>query len=269
MKRVKLFEQFANENKATFSETVLTALDPTLITITERMKMSIAKSFEEKFGREKTFTEWEVEMIKLGLIVDLFKSFQNYIYDTDTLVTIIPREGTKGIEISAVIERDGQQYDYFTSAIYAGGHNIQRLHMRYLVKTKLPKIKSDLASEYEQKYKNLTKVEKFNAQIKEKEEKIRNAKEHLEWAQTLTDDEKIKYSEEKSGYNRPTWQNVIDNGAVGNFNNSEEEFNQFMKDSDESSIKRFNLLNIESKISSIKSLEKDLVRLNTKLQKYL
>lgn len=269
MKPIKMFEQFVNESKVSFSKAVLNALNPTLLQITERIKASIAEDFEKQFGYEKQFNEWEVEMIKLKLIVDLFTSFQNYIYDTDQLVSIIPHEGPKGIEIKAVISRDGQEYNYFTSAIYAGGFNIQRLHLRYLVKTELPKIKSDLAREYEQKYKNLTKAEKFNAQIKETEEKINKAKEHLEWAQTLTDDEKIKYSEEKSGYARPTWQTVIDNGAAGNFNDSEEEFNKFMKDSDESSIKRFNLLNIESKISYISSLEKDLIRLNAKLQKLL
>lgn len=269
MKRVKLFEHFVNENKVSFSEAVLTALDPTLMTITERMKKSIAISFEEKFGREKKFTEWEVEMIKLGLIVDLFKSFQNYIYDTDTLVTIIPREGTKGIEISAVIERDGQQYDYFTSAIYAGGHNIQRLHMRYLVKTKLPKIKSGLAREYEKKYKNLTKAEVINSKIKDYEEKLKKAQEELKWAQSLSDEEKLEYSEKHRGYLRPTWQDIINNGAAGNFNNSEEEFNEFARDSDRKQIEFFNNHYIEFRGRMIKMGEDEIQRQMVKLQKYI
>jgi hypothetical protein len=141
------------------------------------------------------------------------------------------------------------------------------LHLRYLVKTKLPKIKSDLALEYEQKYKNLTKAEKLNAQVQELEEKIEKAKEHLKWAQSLKDDEKLDYLQKNRGYERPTWQKVIDNGAAKNFNNSEAEFDAFMRNSDEKAINNFNALNIRGNLTFIESMEKSLIKLRAKLQK--
>lgn len=269
MRYLELFEQFNDKSNTTFSEAVLAALEPTLMNIAERMKKSIAKEFEEKFGRKKEFTEWDVEMIKLGLIVDLFKSFQNYIYDTDKLISVTPNEGAKGIEISAVIERAGVQYDYFTYAIYAGGHNIQRLHMRYLVKTKLPKIKSDIAREYEQKYKNLTKAEKIDSEIKRKEKEIERDKQDHKWALTLSDEEKIEHAIKTKGYVRRTWQEIIDNGAAGNFNNSEEEFNEYMRDSDKDQIKYFDRYFLDLIPQTIKTREKDIEKLKIKLQKLL
>lgn len=72
----------------------------------------------------------------------LISSVSAYLQTTDTLISCECDRSNKGIKILAVVNRDGKEYNFDTDCIYAGGHNIQVRHLRYIVKTKLLKIKN-------------------------------------------------------------------------------------------------------------------------------
>ena len=273
MKSVKLFEQYILESQGSqFSHAVLTALEPTILDMVDRIKVSIIAEYAKKDIKYE-INQWEEECIRIGLIVDMLKSFEKYTEPTDKLVKIQPRNGSKGIEIWATIARDGQDYDYYTEAIGAGGYNIQSYHFRYLTKTKLPnsKIKGTLANEYAEKLKRMTKAEKLNNDIKNWEDRIEKASQHIQQSLGFTDEEILaKYyaGDNSSGkpYKWPTWKEIVKNGSAKNFNNDEASFNQEKAKSEANSIEFWKSKNIKWKQQDIANGEKELKKLRAKLE---
>lgn len=269
MKTVKLYEQFITESKGSaFSHHVLAALEPTLMEMVERIKRQILEMYAKK-GINYTFTPWEDENIKLGLTIDMLKSFEKYTEPTDKLVSIQPKSGSKGIEIYATIERDGQSYDYYTEAIGAGGYNIQSFHYRYLTKTKLPsaKIKGTLAAEYIEKQKRLSKLEKLNQEIKSIERSIADIDAKFAEIANITDEQIAKILKDAGHYshNNPSWEQIIKNGAAKNFNNSEAEYLASVEKTKQDGLEFWKTQNIEWPTTRRKGLEKELIKLNAKL----
>lgn len=273
MKSVKLFEQFISESQdSQFSHAVLRALEPTILDMVDRIKAAIIAEYAKK-DIKYDVNPWEEECIRIGLIVDMLKSFEKYTEPTDKLVKIQPRSGSKGIEIWATVERDGQEYDYYTEAIGAGGYNIQSYHFRYLTKTKLPnaKIKGTLADEYAQQLKKLTKAEKLNNEIKNWEARIQKATEHIEQSLGFTDEEILaKYYAGDNSMGRPlkgtTWAEIVKNGAAKNYNNDENYYNQKTAEYEASNIDFWKTKNIKWKQQDIANGEKELKKLRAKLE---
>ena len=147
--------------KNPIKEEILLQLEKPMNEITARIIASEKKEYFERVGKEMNITPWMEEMIRLSLVIDLMKALQNYVLPTDELEQMNWYEGGKGIEIHARINRNGESHYFFTEAIYAGGYNIQRLHLRYLTKTDMKRVNSDLAIEYQNKYKALNKIEKL------------------------------------------------------------------------------------------------------------
>lgn len=273
MKSVKLFEQFISESQdSQFSHAVLRALEPTILDMVDRIKASIIAEYAKKDIKYE-INRWEEECIRIGLIVDMLKSFEKYTEPTDKLVKIQPRSGSKGIEIWATVERDGQEYAYYTEAIGAGGYNIQSYHFRYLTKTKLPnaKIKGTLADEYAQQLKKLTKAEKLNNEIKNWEARIEKNNQHIQQSLGFTDEEiLVKYLEGDNvtgkPYKWPSWDDLVKNGADKNYDNDENKFNQMRAKSNADSIEFWKTKNIKWKQQDIDTGEKELKKLRAKLE---
>lgn len=273
MKSVKLFEQYISESQGSqFSHAVLRSLEPTILEMVENIRLHIIKQYNDK-GMEYNVNEYELKMIRLSLIIDMLKSFEKYTEPTDKLIKIQASAARKGIEISAIIERDGQQYDYYTEAIGAGGYNIQSYHYRYLTKTKLPngKIKGTLADEYAQQLKKLTKAEKINAEIKGNEAHIAKQEADIEKALKLNDEEILAayYAGDNvtgKPYKWPTWEQIIKNGAAKNYNNDEAYYNQQKAESEAYNIESWKKRNIFWKQQNIEALTKNIKKLEIKLQ---
>lgn len=275
MIKVKLFEQFINEsNQGSFSQSVLTALNPTIITMVADIKNWIEEDYKKKNkGEELKLKEWDVEMIRLQLISDMLKSFEKYTDPTDSLVTIRANKGRKGIEILATIERNGDNYEYYTEAIGAGGYNIQSFHYRYLTKTKLrsSSIQSNpLSVEYIQKIKRMSKVEKINNDIKNFERDIEKIDAKFADIANITDAEILELVTQDANYfSWPTWEEIVSRGADKNYNYSEEEYNQRKKDEAIRKIEFWKTTNIEWPAKRRVSLEKEITKLKSKLSAFI
>jgi len=149
----------------TIKEEILDQLQNPINDLTAKIIESEKAFYLKKTGRELRITERDEEMIRLSLVIDLMKALQNYILPTDKLVGLNWYGGPKGIEISAGIERDGVRHLFVTEAITAGGYNIQRFHYRYIVKSKMPRVMSDLASEYVAKQKKMKTLERLEKEL--------------------------------------------------------------------------------------------------------
>ena len=136
MKKLKSYKQFLNESKQdNIVNVILDALEPTIV----EMVNETAAWFSVKFKQE--FTDFDREMTRLNLIFDMVKAIESYTKPTDQLLSMNVRKSVKGnIQIDAQIQRDRETYSFSTEAIYAGGHNIQRLHYRYILKLVFQKL---------------------------------------------------------------------------------------------------------------------------------
>jgi hypothetical protein len=172
-------------------EEILHQLEKPMNDITARIIESEKKEYLKKIGKELNVTPWMEKMIRLSLVIDLMKALQNYVLPTDELEQMNWYEGPKGIEIHASINRNGEKHYFLTEAITAGGYNIQRLHYRYLTKTKMPRVMSDLASEYVAEQKRLNKVEKLEKEIENYQTQITKYQQRIDELAPMSKEELI------------------------------------------------------------------------------
>ena len=265
MNKFKTYGQFINEsNQNNIVNVILDSLKPTIV----EMVAATEKWFVETFKQE--FTKYDRESARLNLIYDMVKSIEMYTLPTDSLITLNVRKSAKGnIEISSQIQREGTTYSFMTEAIYAGGHNIQRLHYRYIVKTNIPKTgASEISKEYSEKIKKMSKLEKLNQEIQSYEVRIKRATEDAETNSKLTDAEiiqSIKDNSKDSWYEWPTWDEIVSRDAAKNYNNDESFYNSERDNGIAKRIASWKQMNIEWKRKSIVDYQKTLKKLQAKL----
>lgn len=177
--------------KTPIKEAILLQLEKPINDLTARIIESEKQAYLKNVGKELNVTPWMEEMIRLSLVIDLMKALQNYILPTDELVGLNWYEGPKGIEISAGIEREGTRYLFVTEAITAGGYNIQRFHYRYIVKSKMPRVNGGLATEYQNQYKKLTKIEKLEKEIENLQNMINKYQTRIDYLTPMSHEELI------------------------------------------------------------------------------
>ena len=263
MKKIRSYEQFLNESKQdNIVNVILDALEPTIV----EMVNETEAWYSEKF--KKDFTDFDREMARLNLTFDMVKAVETYTQPTDSLLSINVSTSVKGnIEIRAQIQRDGETYSFLTEAIYAGGHNIQRLHYRYITKTNIPKTgASSISKEYSEKIKRMSKAEKLNAEIKQYEARVAKAQEDIVINSKLTDAEIIQVLKStKDWYEWPTWAEIVKRDAAKNYNNDEAYYNQEMADGIADSIESWKRINIAWKEQSLVAWSKEIKKLQDKL----
>jgi hypothetical protein len=172
-------------------EEILLQLEKPMNDITIRIIESEKAIYLKKTGKELIITPRIEEMIRLSLVIDLMKALQNYILPTDELEQMNWYEGVKGIEIHARINRSGETHHFMTEAITAGGYNIQRFHYRYITKTKMPRVMSDLAREYVEKQKRLNTVERLEKEIETHQNLINTAQVRIDHLTPMSKEELI------------------------------------------------------------------------------
>lgn len=138
-------------------------------------------------------SEKDFEYIKLCVTYDFLKSVEIYTKQGDILKEIKSGISIKGnLLINCTIERENKIYNLETDCIYAGGHNIQRLHYRYITKTNLPKTGNRTLSEtIKITIKNIDKKTKLLNDIKFYQEKISKLEGEVSKDILFTDEEII------------------------------------------------------------------------------
>jgi hypothetical protein len=230
-------------------EEILLQLEKPISDLTAEIIESEKAFHLKKTGKELRITPHMEEMIRLSLVIDLMKALQNYILPTDTLTGFNWYGGPKGIEISAGIEREGNRYLFVTEAITAGGYNIQRFHYRYIVKSKMPRVFGDLASEYVVEQKRLNKVEKMETELNGLKERLEEKQNDFNTYSTMNREELVEAMKEDTMYGW-RYKHWMENGDV-----------EFL----EESIKSMKDWHIEWPKRDIKNLTKQIAKLEVKL----
>jgi hypothetical protein len=263
MNKLKTYSQFLNESKQNnIVNVILDALEPTIV----EMVSSTEKWFVETFKQE--FTKYDREMARLNLIFDMVKAIETYTLPTDSLISLNVSKSAKGnIQIDAQIQRGETTYSFLTEAIYTGGHNIQVLHYRYIVKTNLPKNgATEITKEYADKIKKMSKLEKLNKEINSYTIRIKNAEEKVETNSKVTDEEILKILKSREDWKEsPTWEEIIRRDAAKNYNNDEAHYYQEQERYLNSRIEHWKYLNVNSNKSWLVGAAKELKKLQSKL----
>ena len=164
LKRGKM-EQGGNANSEK------SALEQILEQVRPYQEKVVENAVENARKKGEQIKQKDIELLKLVLIADLYKAIGNYIENSDKVKDLTYNLSNNSIEVSCVIERDGTDYAFKTEVILAGGYNIQALHLRYIVKTKLPRKSSNPDFEaIKIKLSNLKKEDALLEQIAKLEE---------------------------------------------------------------------------------------------------
>jgi hypothetical protein len=267
MKYIKLFEQFITESTSdNIVDKILTALADDIQTLIGKHEEAFEKHFE------RPMTDYDKELTRLNIIWDMVKAIETYTLPTDNLITISSYSSPKGnLTISAQIERDDTVYNFNTEVIYAGGYNIQRLHYRYITKTNIPKTgNTTISSQYQEKIKKLSKLEKLNKEIESYEIRIKRTEEKIEVNSKLTDEEILNVLKSgKDWYEWPTWSEIVKRGADKNYDNDENVFNQKREEHIQFKIKFWKDMNVDSQRKYLADYQRTVNKLNAKLKQMM
>ena len=252
--------------KMTIKEQILLQLEKPINDLTLQIIESEKQAYLEKMGKELNITPWMEKMIRLSLVIDLMKALQNYILPTDELVGLNWYGGPKGIEISAGIEREGTRYLFVTEAITAGGYNIQRFHYRYIVKSKMPRVNGGLATEYQNQYKKLSKIEKLEKEIENFQNRINEYQTRIDYLTPMSKEELVVELGKHSMYGwrvkTTKWENVDKEYYKG----TQEEWDADNQKLIEDGIKDMLNWDVTWKKKYIKDFEKKIVKLQAKIE---
>lgn len=172
---------------------------------------------------------WLAAHFRMELIYDMCKAIEKHTLSTDVLEHLSSSRAKYGsIIITASVIRDGITYSLITEIIHAGGWNIQRLHIRYITKTDLPKSLSLMP--VSARIKTIIAVQRKQAKL---EQELGWEQAYLEKAQEASlnahksDDELAQLflilDPERARLIVKEWDDLHDH-AKNNFHNSSEEF---------------------------------------------
>lgn len=223
------------------------------------------KAHAEKEGR--SWSDFDTEYTELGLKYDLFKALGKYTKPTDKLMYHTVSKSKKGsLTIDAIIDRDGERYPLYTEVIYAGGYNIQRLHFRYITKTKLPSLSSNpYADKIKSELQRLSKGDKIKREIEFYEKAIIKHTENIKELESESDEETLR--KDDFWYNKMSkldWDEIVRRGADKNYDYDKNKFEQ-SKEEYKMDILRRKKTKIQFKNKDIESYKASIKKLQSKL----
>lgn len=264
MKHIRLFEEYLAES------TKDNLVNQILVSLVDDIQYLIGKheeAFQKQF--EKPMTAYDKELTRLNIIWDMVKAIETYTASSDSLITISSSISSKGnLEIFAQVQRDDKVYFFNTEVIYAGGYNIQKLHYRYITKTDLPKTgNQQVSKQYAEKIKKLSKLEKLNQEIRQYEDKIKQTESQLQLNLLKTNDQiwdELKKRDDH--FEWVSWEEIVKRGADKNFKYSEDYYNQEREDYIQNRLNFWKTINIKGLENRLIAFQKELVKLNKKLE---
>ncbi|NCB03365.1 MAG: NUDIX hydrolase, partial [Spirochaetia bacterium] len=205
-------------------------------------------------------SDYEKEILRLSLLQDMFNSIGKYIEDTDELIDFKVNQSLKGnFTIQMSIKRDGQPRYLETDVIYAGGYNIQKLHLRYITNTDLVPKSTPLTSKYKEKSDKLTKLQRLEKDVKYYEGVVERYKKEIAEREAMSDEDKALAGGGYDIMKNVTWQELVERGADKNYDYSEKVFIDETAKLREDNIKSFNE-HTRYRKDYLKSAEKDLAK---------
>lgn len=267
MQYVKPFEEFILESNSN------NPVNHILTSLADDIQHLIGKH-EEAFQKhfERPMTAYDKELTRLNIIWDMVKAIETYTLPTDKVITVSSSISPKGnLQIYAQIQRGDQVYPFDTEVIYAGGHNIQRLHYRYITKTTIPKTGSNtISTQYANEIKKLSKLEKLNLEIQQYEARIQKNEEELRVNRLKTQDQIWnEIHSDKDYYEFPSWAEIVKRGADRNYDYSEDLYNQKREESLKDYYDFWKRRNITWKEQDIKAAQGEVTKLRKKLEQHL
>ena len=242
---------------------IITIVTPLAKEIAQR-QLAFMQTIAQRNNQVFTITEFAIESAELGAVVDLFKAVGRYLKTTDTLVSMKAFSGTTGVEIIATIGRDGNEYKFNTDGIWAGGYNIQREHVRYIVKTDLPKDgDKEFAKQIIDAQKKMTKIERMQNDLNDLNKNLAKFESQISEALNTTDAEIIAIQRENED-NDWYWSTSYD--QIDKERLSEEQFNEMIQNGQKNVIKNWKTRHIEWPQNNIESIKKAIKRTENKLQ---
>lgn len=190
------------------------------------------------------------------MVFDLVKSLSNKLDKNDILKDLKVKYSVGKLEIDAIIERNGKDYNLSTESIYAGGYNIQQLHIRYITKTNLPSVdNTELLKTIKDKIKKLTNVEILRKDILRLENNIVKSEKKLEALTNMSEEDVLNNSDYKKYVNQGLdTSRYSGDDMPGNIHKNQETYDAFLNDVKTYELKRH--------YSSIEMCKKDII--NTK-----
>jgi len=193
----------------------------------KRVESSLKLKYQEK-GLVFKFTELDAEYAALHCIIDLTKALGKFIKKEDELVesTMSVQKGL--IEGQITIKRNGQEHYINTRSIYASG-DIQRLHIRYLVDSSLPRItgKTPAQITLEAEKRKMSKLEKIQENIRLIEKSTESNKGEIKRLKKLNLKSIISDNKEKYPF---TPENYESDDQPGSVHKNEETHHNFISE---------------------------------------
>ena len=151
----------------------------------------------ERYFRERTFTpwgDWEKDSCAIGCVIDLTRALAKIILPEDKLVSNDLHIADGLLQGSGSFKRGSEKHSFSTTSIYAGGYNIQRLHIRYLIKSSLPKSKvsKKITEELEARQQYIDAIKRKEKHMVDTLAKIEELKEQIAKRKAVTKEEDYK-----------------------------------------------------------------------------
>lgn len=237
---------------------------------------AIEKSEKERLENDYfKFNEKQRRFEKYCLVYDIIKTLGKFVKTDDIFIASYLSRNAGRTEFNSAFTRNGINFQVKTQVIDAGGYNIQRYHLRYLSHCTLKEKrnpKTDLF-EIKEKIKKFTKEQKLQKEIEAYEQRIVETSKNLSRAESMNDEqihEELLLTD-KHYLQMQDWKwsggERFNNDFEGRPFHNEETFNLWMKQNFADSIQRWKNWNIDSNKRYLKSYNKELTKLKTKLEK--